>query len=46
LYINRFVRISKYQGKIIQADNVLIKFSYNDMILACHNGVKKLGIQC
>ena len=40
LYINRFVRIIKYWGKIVQSDNVLIKFLYNDMSIACNNGVK------
>ena len=36
---NRFGRIIKYWGKIIQSDNVLIKFLYNDMFIACNNGV-------
>jgi len=39
LYINQCVRIIKYWGKIIQSDNVLIKFLYNDMVIACNNGV-------
>jgi len=39
LYINRFVRIIKYWGKIIQSDDVLIKFLYNKMFIACNNGV-------
>ena len=40
LYINRFVRIIKYWGKIIQSDNVLIQFLYNELFIACNNGVK------
>ena len=39
LYSNRFARIIKYWGKLIQSDNVLIKFLYNDMFIACNNGV-------
>ena len=38
-YINRCVRIIKYWGKSIQSDNVLIEFLYNDMFIACNNGV-------
>ena len=40
LYINRFVRIIKYWGKIMQSDNVLIKLLYNELFIACNNGVK------
>jgi len=38
--INQCVRIIKYWGKIIQSDNVLIKFLYNEMFIAYNNGVK------
>ena len=40
LHINRFVLIIKYLGKLIQSGNVLIKCLYNDMFIACKNGVK------
>ena len=42
LHINRCVRIIKYWGKIIQSDSVLIKILFNDMFIACNNGVTHL----
>ena len=39
LYFNRSVRIIKYLGKIIQSDNDLIKCLYNELFIACNNGV-------
>ena len=42
MYSNRCVRIIKYWGKTIQFDNVLIKILFNDMSIACNNGVKHL----
>ena len=39
LYSNRFVRMFKYWGKVIQSDNELIKCLYNDMFITSNNGV-------
>jgi hypothetical protein len=38
LYVNRHVRIIKFWCKVVQSDNIIIKFLYKDMLEQYNNG--------